>query len=170
MASIKGFQIKGLVKFEGRDWQGAQGNIYLDGKKVGWYNDAGNGGMADIDFYQAGDGRKECEEKLKHAMKEYFHEHPLTGDFADLEPDGELFFAELLQLIDDEKQYKKMQKQGCSTVLIYKESENSPYERITGLPAMDDTTIRDKAVEKYIQINEITEFRIYKSPSDFDIE
>ena len=37
MAKIKGIEIKGLREFKGRDWEGAQGNIYIDGVKAGWY-------------------------------------------------------------------------------------------------------------------------------------
>ena len=42
MASIYGFTIKNIKTFRGREWDGRQGDIYYNGKKVGWYNNEGN--------------------------------------------------------------------------------------------------------------------------------
>ena len=47
MASIFGLKLKGRRSFEGMDWQGNQGNLYIDNKKIAWFNDSGNGGPAD---------------------------------------------------------------------------------------------------------------------------
>ena len=114
MAKIKGIEIKGIKQFQGREWDGVQGNIYIDGVKSGWYNDAGNGGMVDIDLYlptdETLDARTAREARLNKAVEEYFKEHPLEGEYADLEPDAELFFNKLLCLMNDEKEYKKMAK------------------------------------------------------------
>lgn len=162
MASIKGFQIKGLKTFQGRDWPGAQGNIYVDGKKVGWYNDSGNGGMADIDFYQAGDRRGEIEERLKKTVKEYYAEHPKT-EFPELNPDEESLFADLLDLMDDEREYKKMLKQGYPFVVFYKETEQSPYEKIMGYQV-------ESQLEKFVQQGKYLRYRIYRTLDDFDIK
>lgn len=107
MASIKGFTLKSIKTFMGRDGYGCQGNIYYKGKKVGWYNDAGDGGMADIDFDGTFEQRKAMEQVLTDTMYEYYKEHPLTGEYADLPVDNELFMAELVKLIDFEKFYKK---------------------------------------------------------------
>ena len=48
MVSIYGFTLKNRKTFQGLDWQGNQGNLYYNGKKVAWYNDSGNGGSCDI--------------------------------------------------------------------------------------------------------------------------
>ena len=50
MASIYGFTVKGVKYFQGRDWEGCQGDIHYNGKKVGFYNDLGDGAPATIDF------------------------------------------------------------------------------------------------------------------------
>lgn len=162
MASIKGFQIKGLVRFEGREWPGEQGSIYVDGKKVGWYNNDGSGGMVDIDFYQAGDRRKEIEERLEKAVKEYYAEHPNT-EYPELEPDSEIFFADLLNLMDDEKEYKKMQKKGYPFVVIYKESEQSPYQKIIGYQV-------ENQVEQFVKEGKYLRCKVYRTLDDFDIK
>ena len=39
MATIYGFSLKGIKTFKGREGEGCQGDIYYDGKKVGWYSD-----------------------------------------------------------------------------------------------------------------------------------
>ena len=49
MATIYGFSLKGIKTFKGREGEGCQGDIYYDGKKVGWYSDNADGGMADIE-------------------------------------------------------------------------------------------------------------------------
>ena len=58
MASIFGFEIKGLKTFRGRDGEGSQGSIYYNGKKVGWYNNSADGGASDIDFAIKSNTRK----------------------------------------------------------------------------------------------------------------
>ena len=64
MASIYGFTIKNIKTFRGREWDGRQGDIYYNGKKVGWYNNDGNGGCADIDFFGTLENRQWFENKL----------------------------------------------------------------------------------------------------------
>lgn len=119
MASIKGFSLKSIKTFMGRDGYGCQGNIYYKGKKVGWYNDAGDGGMADINFDGTFEHRKAMEKVLTDTMYEYYKEHPLTGEYADLPVDNELFMAELVKLIDFEKFYKKGIAKGYKFMAVY---------------------------------------------------
>lgn len=158
MASIKGWQLKGLKTFQGRDWEGVQGNLYYNGKKAGWYNDSGNGGMADIDL-----NSKELQEQFEKSIKDYYAEHPLTGRFTDLTPDGEIFMGDLLNLMQDEKQYNKMSKKGYSHIALYKRSENDPYENVIGFKTAEGR-------EKYLAKQGITEYRAYSSQEDFIIK
>lgn len=167
MASIKGIQIKGLKRFRGGDWEGAQGNICIDGVKSGWYNDAGSGGMADIDLYVPEDkdfiARDARKARLEQAVQDYFKEHPLEGDYAELEPNVELFFNALLSLMDDEKEYKKMLKQGYQFMVIYKENERSPYERIIGYQT-------ETQLDKFLQAGNYLRYRAYRTIDDFIIK
>ena len=158
MASIKGWQLKGLKTFQGRDWEGSQGTLYYNGKRAGWYNDSGDGSMADIDL-----NTKELQEQFDKAVKDYYAEHPLTGRFADLTPDGELFMGELLRLMENEKSYKRMVKQELPYVVAFKESPNAPYITIVGVRTKDGR-------QRYIEERGIKEYDLYDSLEDFIIK
>lgn len=72
MASIKGLQIKNMVGFKGHEGEPlTQGDLYIDGKKVGYYSDDYCGGYSKIAFDDP-TTRKLVEEKCK----AYFEEHP----------------------------------------------------------------------------------------------
>lgn len=154
MASIKGWQIKGIKTWQGRDWEGMQGNIYLDGKKIGWYNDNGDGGEIDIDV------PSQYRERLKRDVEDYFNENPLPDCFAHLIPDEEIFFGALLLQILNEQSYKKMVKRGCPNVLIFREKKQSPIETIIGFGTMDalEKCIKDKGIKQYEIYTKITDF------------
>lgn len=154
MASIYGFEIKGLKTFVGRDGIGCQGNIYYNGKKVGWYNDSANGGMADIDFDGDGERRTKMELLLKEATRKYYERFPLTGQYADLEPNEDIFMEDLVNFTLDEKEFKKYQKDGYIGMAIYKKI-NEPYKAYTLLFK------REKAIEEFQKRPDIVSARIY---------
>ena len=109
MASIFGFELKGVKTVRGLDFDAAQGSIYYNGKKVGFYREDGNGGPTDISFYEAGDKQDEVKNALKAAVKDYFAKLPQKGPYA-MDENEEAFFIELLNLMDIENSYKKYQK------------------------------------------------------------
>ena len=166
MASIKGYELKNVKTFQGLEWTGVQGSIYYKGKKVGWYNDSGNGGMADIELRLPGetvnDRQKERENQLESAVKKYYAEHPLQGEYAQLTPDAELFFGDLIRLAEDEKYYKKIAKSGYGHMVFYKRTERDPYERYTAFTEKSD-------MDRYIGKEGLTQYRRYDSPDDFVI-
>lgn len=163
MASIFGFKLKNRKTFQGRDWEGNQGDLWYGNKKVAWYNDSGNGGMADIEFYDGRKGREEYQPILDAAVKKYYERFPLEGKHSDLTPDAEMFMGELLELMDTEKVYKRMQKKGYPNVIIYKEKENSPYNDVLGFKLK-------QAANEYIEKNKLTAYNLYTSLNDFDIK
>ena len=154
MASIFGFEIKGLKTFVGRDGMGSQGNIYYNGKKVGWYNNQANGGATDIDF----DGGKEQYSKmmglLKEAMRKYYEHYPLTEPYADLEPNEDIFIDDLVCFTQDEKEFKKYQKDGYIGMAVF-QKRNEPYKEYTILFK------REKAIEEFQKRPDIVRARIY---------
>ena len=154
MASIFGFEIKGLKTFVGRDGMGSQGNIYYNGKKVGWYNNQANGGATDIDF----DGSKEQYSKmmglLKEAMRKYYERYPLTEPYADLEPNEDIFIDDLVCFTQDEKEFKKYQKDGYIGMAKYQKI-GDPYYEYTILFK------REKAIEEFQKRADIENARIY---------
>ncbi len=128
MASIFGLKLKGRCSFIGLDGEGNQGNLYLDNKKIAWYNDSGNGAPADIEFYNGRLGRETYESKLIEIVKRYFERFPIQGDdgrYARFDPDIEMLVCCLLDLMDDEKQYKKFEKQGYPIMIAYRKTVNS---------------------------------------------
>ena len=154
MASIFGFEIKGLKTFRGRDGEGSQGNIYYNGKKVGWYNNSADGGASDIDF----DGDKEQYSKmmklLKEATRKYYERYPLTGQFADLTPNEEIFMEDLVNFTLDEKEFRKYQKDGYVGMAVY-QKRNEPYQEYTLLFK------REKAIEEFQKRPDVEIARIY---------
>lgn len=166
MASIKGYELKNIKTFQGREWRGIQGSIYHNGKKVGWYSDPGDGGMADIDLYlpkeKNGNQRAEREKQLAAAVKKYYTEYPLRGEYARLAPDAELFFGALIQLSQDEKIYKKVSQNGYGHIVFYRKNKNEPNESYTAF--MDKG-----AMEEFIERGEFGEMRRYDSAEDFVI-
>lgn len=160
MASIFGLKLKGRRSFEGRDWQGNQGNLYLDEKKIAWYNDSGNGGPADIDFYDIS-GRKENEAKLEEIVKMYYKKYPLEEQYKNLEPDVEMLIGRLIELMDDEKQYKKYAKQGYPVMIAYRKNVNG----VSYFGAYKTKEFADADIKK----ENLIVLQRYESLEDFDI-
>lgn len=162
MASIFGLKLKGRRTFEGRDWQGNQGNLYIGNKKIAWFNDSGDGGAADIDFYGERQEREQYEKQLDEIVKQYYAKHPMTGEYADLTPDVELLIGKLIELMDDEKQYKKYAKQGYPVMIIYRKTEYgmSYYYAFR----------TSEAAEKWIKKENPIVLNRYDSADDFDIK
>lgn len=162
MASIFGLKLKGRRSFEGMDWQGNQGNLYIDNKKIAWFNDSGNGGPADIEFYGGRPGREQYEPQINEIVKKYYSKYPMTGAYADLTPDAEMLMGELLQLMDDEKQFKKYQKMGYSATAIFKIGENG----VTKYCACRG----QKGVAVLAKEPNVIIIKVYHSIADFEIK
>ena len=154
MAEIYGFSIKNLKTFRGREGEGAQGNIYYNGKKVGWYSNNADGGMSDIDFDGDYERRRQMEAVLKEATQKYYARFPLTGEFADLEPDEELFMANLVGFTMDEKEFKKYQKEGYIGMAVF-QKRGDPYSEYTQLFR------RTSSIEEFQKRTDIENARIY---------
>lgn len=162
MASIFGLKLKGRRTFEGRDWQGNQGNLYIGNTKIAWYNDSGDGGPADIEYYNGRPGREKYKPQLEEIVKKYYEKFPLQGEYANLSPDAELLMGELLQLMDDEKQYKKFEKMGYSATAIFKVGEN-------GVPKYCACKGR-AGVEVLEKKPNVIILKVYESIENFDIK
>ena len=159
MANIKGFTLKGVNYWEGRNATGAQGTLYYQGKKVGWYNDEGRG--AEIDFYFDGEKRREYEDLLARAVREYYADRCPYPEFPELTGNQDTFMCELTDLIESEKEYKKMARQGYPIVVFYK-NEKGEY-CVLGVK-------NEAALDKYLAVLKYSQLQIFKSPADFDIK
>ena len=116
MARINGVEIRGLKRFIGTEGYAFQGNIYIDGKKQGFWSQDANGGVTDwFDFDT---------ELLKSRIPLRIKEDTSLGT-AGL--NLEVFMDELILLKDDEKQFKKSQKKGFNIVVALNGPLNAYY-------------------------------------------
>ena len=70
MASIKGFQLKNVKHLLGREGYGCIASIYLNGKKIGTYEDYGDGACEDVTYVS-----KAAEEEMMKVIIEYAKEY-----------------------------------------------------------------------------------------------
>lgn len=111
MAKIKGLEIKGLKNYRGHEGEPLhQGNIYLNGKKVGFYSEGDWGGPATVDY-----DTKEAKDEIKVIVDLYFKENPPEYDFANTD---EYFFRDLVSLLLDEKDFKAAIKRGYAMLFV----------------------------------------------------
>ena len=122
MASINNVQIKAIVSFIGNEGHAFQGNIYIDGKKAGFWSQDGDGGCDRFDFNTS---------VLEKRAREYYSKHLPVDTMAlyktnikDYDPDNlprkfpgeewilDMFMGELLDLTLDEKDYKANVRKG----------------------------------------------------------
>lgn len=109
MASINGIEIKNLKTF--RDHEGAQiaqGDIWCDGKKVGFWSQDSWGGP---DLF---DG---CEEIVTERAKLFAEGYPKEAEYANLQDDPSIFLDHLVALKSDEKYYNRFFKKGYKTLV-----------------------------------------------------
>lgn len=109
MASINGIEIKNLKKF--RDHEGAQivqGDIWCDGKKVGFWSQDSWGGP---DMFH------DCEAVVTERAKLFAEGYPKEAKYADFQSDPGIFLCHLLMLKEEEKTYNKYFKQGYPTLV-----------------------------------------------------
>ena len=71
MASIKGFQLKNVKQTLGREGYGCIASMYLNGKKIGTYEDYGDGACEDVTYVS-----KEAEAEMMKVIIEYAKVHP----------------------------------------------------------------------------------------------
>ena len=71
MASIKGFQLKNVKQPIGREGYGCIATMYLNGKKIGTYEDYGDGACEDVNYIS-----REAEAEMMKVIIEYAKTYP----------------------------------------------------------------------------------------------
>lgn len=120
MASIKGVKIKNLVRFNGHEYEPLiQGDLYLFGKKIGWYSEDFCGG--EYHFIPA--ERSETERTILKLIEEYKDWYN-SSDYPFIKYQGlEKYInlsdlvTDLVLLIDIEKQFIKEKKRGYNGIV-----------------------------------------------------
>lgn len=182
MASIKGVTIKSVKTAMGMEGPFTQGNIYIDGKKAGFWSQDGHGGPDCFDF---------DESELTKRAKAYLKEHPdvdsmqllnksvdevdfnnlplYTKDF--IEPES-IFLAKILDLSEIEKVYKKWNKDGHYVVGYLSYIHGGwPIPKNDG--SIFGRTNRKDLMAEYENIHSqypYATFKVYESPEDFVID
>lgn len=167
MAEIKGVTLKGLTKFVGMEGEAYQGNIYLNGKKAGWFSQSGDGGDATICY-----DNDVFKDKINAIVKEYFEEHPPEIDWANTD---EFFFEELVNLILDEKDFKKAVKKGYAWYMVAKKvfdpnAVSYPVPIAYSIPQKLTTEEAMNELISELKLKGYNKFTIYKSMDDFIIK
>lgn len=146
MANIYGIELKNVNNFIGHEGNIFQGNVYLNGKKVGFYSEDAWGGEGRLD------ATKENRKKILDTIEKYYNDNPpldvfavydniSADEFVNMRDNGTLpkgrskyfnsidsFMYELYMLKNYETQFKKCIKQGSKALVIveYIHIKNTP--------------------------------------------
>lgn len=134
MARLMGVEIKNLKKFKGVEYpDNYQGDIYLDGKKQGFWSQDSWGGPDRFDFN---------EEEIQKTAKEW---NKKTNSGYD---DIEVFMDELLHFTQIEKDVKKYFNKGYKTMVVMK---SGVADSFVALPELTDEESAIKECKKEIE-------------------
>jgi hypothetical protein len=92
MASIQGLQVKSLKSYIGMEGVAYQGNLYLNGKKIGFWSQDGNGAVTDALSMERGYSEsllRKIIENTNEDKAELFHDMKVEYSF-------ELFMEDLI--------------------------------------------------------------------------
>lgn len=169
MAEIKGITLKGLTRFVGMEGEAYQGNIYMDGKKIGWFSQSGDGGCSTIDY-----NNPEIKKVVDKRIEQYFKENPPDVDWANTD---EFFYEDLVNLILNEKEFKKAIKKGyvwyMTVSTVFNPDDNSRPYKVPKAYFIPQGCTSDKEMKKLIadlKAEGYDKIKIYKSLEDFVIK
>ena len=109
MAKINGVQIKNLKSYLGHEGYCHQGNVYLNGKKLGFWSQDSWGGCDNYDF---------DESVLKKAVNDYKDGFPDDYELKSV-MDADSLMGDIVFLMEIEKDFKKETKKGGYNTIIY---------------------------------------------------
>lgn len=179
MASINGISVKNVEKFLGHEGEPLyQGNLYLNGKKIGFWSQDSHGGPDNFML----DGGWKQEKALDDAVKAMNPEKAIHGERGDGENyvigyGLEFLMTDILDLMNDEKLFKKAVKAGYAGILV---ATDGYHETVWQLPAtytaLSDEALMakmdsalNKAKESFFPEDKFTEHKVkvYRSLDDF---
>lgn len=183
MASINGISVKGLKKFKGHEGEPlSQGNLYLNGKKIGFWSQDSWGGPDNFQIDQPWGWKMErlLNEKVKQLNADKAkHGTDYSGNPYVLEYDLERLMGDYIALLYDEDAYKKAVKAGFAGVLIASDGYHMSWWRLpeSQTKLSDEELLKiynipiQKAKESFWKEDKHTKHTlvIYRSPDDFNI-
>lgn len=179
MASINGLSVKGLKSFLGHENEVLyQGNLYLNGKKIGFWSQDSWGGpdMVDLD-------NKYDKKLLQDAIKSRNEDKSIHGS-TDRGPyvvdyDLDLLMYDYIKLADSEKSFKNALKKGYAGILaatdgFHKTTWNLPksYTEMSDTDLLAALDVEIKKVKSAFWKESVSvkhEINIYRSLDDFNI-
>ena len=119
MATINNVTIKNLKSFRGHEGEVlAQGSIYLNNKRLGFWSQDSWGGPDQFDF---------DESVLKNACKNFKAGFPKDYKYVDLCDEADIFISYLLKLIELEKALKRFFKKGYKNAVMVSDGFDIAY-------------------------------------------
>lgn len=188
MAKIYGIELKNIKNFVGHEGLAFQANVYLNGKKVGFYSQDGWGGSGWLE------ADKENREKITDVINKYYKDNPQIDSFKvfQMTPDEfrrnrdkgtlpkatttfepiDTFMWELHELKTTESEWKKGVKQGYKAIVVVK------YEHVRNTPMPMDsvwysngTRESINSIQKSADDKSVANFiKVYSSADDFDVK
>ena len=163
MAKIKGVELKKLVKFRGHEGEELyQGDIYLNGKKIGFYSDGDWGGPQSIRV------SVEDEATLDVLGRQFSHHSFISG--------AEALMSELVNLNLLEKMFKGVVKKGFGGFAIVKNWSDKGYAMVDSVYNLKQGLTPSEYLIGLVQYRKakgvetkVEDVKIYLSPKDFII-
>jgi len=109
MASINGVEVKNLKKFVGHEGECEQGNVYLNGKKLGFWSQDSWGGPDTFDF---------DESALDKACSDFKAGFPDSYKYKEFCDSKDVFIGYVTELKNIESYLKKDYKKGFKTTVL----------------------------------------------------
>lgn len=179
MASLNGVTIKSLNKFVGMEGEAYQGNIYYNGRKLGFWSQDGNGGSDHFDFPI--EQLKKPLEQYKNYLKEsgLSKNHPSgSEDLIDMDDFMiDVFMTEVLSIVGIEKQFKINKRNGYPfTLMIYPINDFLSLTikmRKSEISKEELQMLKDRIRRQVVNLNpnhKVFKFvsKVVKEPSDLD--
>ena len=162
MAKINGVEVKNLKEFTGHEGVCCQGNVYKDGKKLGFWSQDGWGGPDMFDF---------DESLLLDAGRDYQAGFPDDYKYREFAADADCFLYAVVKLKYIESDCKKAFRKGWKAVFYM--NDGFHYSR---LPLEDVMTVSEVETEYPRQVAEMRS-AMFKNghsehvftPGDFDL-
>ena len=154
MASIYGVTIKNLKKFMGHESPCFQGNVYLDGKKLGFWSQDSWGGCDNYEF---------DENILSGAVETYKASDMLPDEYRSIAGTDTLMF-EIVELLETQKHFKAAVKKGYSVLTEIKAGVT-----VTYISSVKELTEEEILEEKKKIGSEKAMVRVFRTPDDFEI-
>lgn len=153
-ASIRGLEIRNMKRFFGHEQEELyQGNIYYQGKKIGWYSDNAWGGCSIINV------EMEYREIIEIIAKAYLSKKYPKDKFL---WSSDILFGEIIELTLNAKFFEKQQKTNNKFVGEFSQDGSFASGRVVA-------TNTPKALEQYAKVNNLTLERVFSEPKDFKL-